>query len=68
MQSMSSVERAFQLARDGEHHSLDDVRRALDREGYNQNLISGPVLLAQLRKLMLASGARLEKQPSAPVT
>jgi hypothetical protein len=50
---MSTVERAYQLAREGPSTSLDDIRRQLEQERYgsvNAHL-SGPTIRRQLRQL-----------------
>lgn len=48
------VERAFQLARDGGHESLQSLKRALQKEGYNQidAYFSGAGLRTELARLM----------------
>ncbi|WP_445193392.1 hypothetical protein ACT009_05780 [Sphingomonas sp. Tas61C01] len=50
---LSTIERAYQLAREGPCTSLDDIRRQLDRERYASvgAHLSGPTLRRQLRQL-----------------
>lgn len=51
--AQSTVERAYQLAREGPCASLDDIRRQLEQERYgsvNAHL-SGPTIRRQLRQL-----------------
>ena len=51
--AVSTVERAYQLAREGPSTSLDDIRRQLEQERYgsvNAHL-SGPTIRRQLRQL-----------------
>ncbi len=53
VRTLSTVERAYQLAREGPSTCLDDIRRQLERERYasvNAHL-SGPTLRRQLRQL-----------------
>jgi hypothetical protein len=45
----SAVERAFELAGSGEVQSIDRLGRALRREGYAMDVLTGPLLLKQLR-------------------
>ncbi|HVF94775.1 MAG TPA: hypothetical protein VM900_10720 [Sphingomonas sp.] len=51
--ALSTIERAYQLAREGPCTSLDDIRRQLDRERYASvgAHLSGPTLRRQLRQL-----------------
>jgi hypothetical protein len=44
MQRMTSMERAFHLARSGRFTTLTEVVTTLDREGYSANQIQGPLL------------------------
>lgn len=52
--TVSAVERAFQLAKSGEFASIVDIRKRLNAEGYSVAVITGGVLLKQLRTLMKA--------------
>jgi hypothetical protein len=47
----TALERAFEIARAGQCHSIEDIRRQLQQEGYNQYQIQGPVLGRQLSEL-----------------
>lgn len=59
---LSTIERAYELARDGPCTSLDDIRRQLDRERYASvgAHLSGPTLRRQLRQLCQA---RMKPKP-----
>jgi hypothetical protein len=48
------VERAYQLARTGSHDSLQSLKKALQKEGYNQidAYFSGTGLRGELARLM----------------
>jgi hypothetical protein len=64
---VSALERAFQLARSGQTASIDDIRKRLKREGYEENAVDGgPSLAAQLRKLIREAGERRGDQTVAP--
>lgn len=52
---ISTLERAFQLARSGEHSSVEGIKRQLKAEGYDWNLPHGPHLNKQLRELIRAA-------------
>jgi len=53
MQTQTTLERAFSLARSGSCAGLDDIRRILKRERFDQveGHLSGPSLGKQLRAL-----------------
>ena len=56
---ISTVERAFQLAREGACHSINDIRERLLREGY-ANVLShtaGVSIKKQLKAILAARGA-----------
>jgi hypothetical protein len=55
MQRMTSMERAFHLARSGRFTTLTEVVTTLDREGYSANQIQGPLLKRQLTDLIKAA-------------
>jgi hypothetical protein len=60
---VSPLERAFQLARSGRVAKVDDLRKRLRQEGYDESVMDGgPLLKSQLRKLI--KGAHFE--PGAP--
>jgi uncharacterized protein (DUF2461 family) len=44
----SALERAFELAGSGTCTCVEDIRRQLAREGFDQNQIAGPRLTRQL--------------------
>lgn len=46
----STIERAFELAASVEVTSLDQLNRVLNKEGYSTTMLSGPLLLKQLRQ------------------
>ena len=47
---LTSLERAFALARTGEYAGVADIRRKLREEGYDTVQLAGPVLMKQLRE------------------
>jgi hypothetical protein len=53
----SVVERAFQLARDGKCHNMDELRATLKAERYESidNHLAGPSIRRQLQVLLKAS-------------
>lgn len=52
---LTSLERAFQLAKSGNCATIEDIRRALRSEGYGTEQIVGPALLRQLRSIVATS-------------
>jgi len=50
---ITTVERAFQLARSGKYTTLRRLKIALNREGYYGNDIQGPLLSRQLMRTMI---------------
>ena len=59
---VAALERAFQLARSGQVTRIDEIRKQLRREGYDDRVVEGGrSLLSQLRGLIKA--ARLEPGP-----
>jgi hypothetical protein len=54
-QRMTTMERAFHLARSGRFSRLDDVITSLNREGYSASQIQGPLLKRQLTGLIKAA-------------
>jgi hypothetical protein len=52
---MTTMERAFHLARSGRFSTLDDVITSLNREGYSASQIQGPLLKRQLTGLIKAA-------------
>jgi hypothetical protein len=59
MQRMTSMERAFHLARSGRFTTLTEMVTTLDREGYSANQIQGPLLKRQLTGLIKAARPEL---------
>jgi hypothetical protein len=56
---VSALERAFQLARSGQAASIDDIKKRLKREGYEEKAVDGgPSLARQLRKLISEASER----------
>lgn len=49
---MTTLERAFQLAKSGGCKTIEELRKALREEGYSTSHIMGPSLTKQLRALM----------------
>ena len=67
MQRMTSMERAFHLARSGRFTTLTEVVTTLDREGYSANQIQGPLLKRQLTGLIKAARPeQLDRDPRRP--
>lgn len=56
--SLSTVERAFQLARTGTCHSVVEIRRRLHVEGYDgvHGHLNGSTIQRQLREALAARG------------
>jgi hypothetical protein len=54
-QRMTTMERAFHLARSGRFACLTEVVTTLDREGYSASQIQGPLLKRQLTGLIKAA-------------
>ena len=48
----TALERAFELAASGKYSKVYEVRRALRAEGYPDEALTGPTLVAQLRALI----------------
>ena len=66
MQRLTSMERAFHLARSGRFTTLTEVVTTLDREGYSANQIQGPLLKRQLTGLIKAARPEpLDREPLA---
>jgi hypothetical protein len=55
MQRMTTMERAFHLARSGTFTCLTEIVTTLDREGYSSSQIQGPILKRQLTGLIKAA-------------
>lgn len=63
---MTTLERAFQLARSGQYSGITEILKSLKREGYATDQIQGQVLKRQLTKLIRA--ARPEDRDKAKFT
>jgi hypothetical protein len=50
----SAIERAFEIAGSGEVQTIERLGQLLWREGYASNVLTGPLLLKQLRARMVA--------------
>ena len=50
--NVSALERAFALAASGRFYKVSDLRLQLHREGYNHEIVQGPVLFRQLAEVM----------------
>ena len=63
---VTAIERAFQLARSGQMATVDDIRKRLKQEGYDERVMldGGRSLTAQLRGLIktAATNAQLLKK------
>jgi hypothetical protein len=62
--SMTTIERAFFLARSGECTCVDNLIERLNREGYDGRRIQGRLLRKQLRDLIQGAIKRQPKRPS----
>ena len=51
----TALERAFELAKSGRYATSGDIKQVLNREGYAVSQITGPMLMRQLRKILVAS-------------
>ena len=58
-----AVERAFQLARSGSVRDVAEIKRAMDREGYNPREIEGKTLHGQLRVLIKTARDAIKPEP-----
>jgi len=50
--NVTSLERAFQLARNGQCKTTADIQLRLKFEGYSTDQMIGPILLKQLRTVI----------------
>ena len=55
---VTSLERAFQLARSGSVRTVHELRLALERERYDSKMVEGPSLSRQLRDVIKAALAK----------
>jgi hypothetical protein len=64
---VSALERAFQLARSGQAASIDDIKKRLKRDGYEEKAVDGgPSLAAQLRKLISEASEQKGRPKAGP--
>ena len=56
--NVSAMERAFHLARSGEHSTFSAVKKQVEREGYDGRQLAGGVLKRQLTRLAQDSSTR----------
>jgi hypothetical protein len=61
---VTALERAFQLARSGHMATVEDIKKRLRQEGYDERAVAdgGPSLTTQLRGLIRA--AAIKTQPA----
>lgn len=52
------MERAFELAESGRLHSVTEIKRTLEREGYSSAQLLGSTLMRQLRTIIHAARQR----------
>jgi len=50
--NLTSLERAFELAKSGRCRTTEEIQRALKEEGHDPKRVIGPYLMRQLRALM----------------
>jgi hypothetical protein len=64
---VTALERAFQLARSGHLATIEDIKKRLKQEGYDQRAVAdgGPSLTMQLRRLIRAAGT--DTQPAEKI-
>jgi hypothetical protein len=52
---MTSLERAFQMARSGRYASVAEIKKQLNLEGFSAAQVTGTALSRQLRELIRAA-------------
>jgi hypothetical protein len=65
---MTTLQRAFQLAKSGRVSGLSEIISAIKAEGYSANQIEGPILRRQLVDLIKTARAREKPQELAPAS
>jgi len=50
----STIERAFEIAESGDAATMERLGRMLSGEGYSMNMLTGPLLMKQLRQKIAA--------------
>lgn len=63
---VTTLERAFQMARSGQFASVADIKKQLKAEGFSLAQITGPTLGKQLKELIRAAQSEAEPQGGAP--
>ena len=68
----TAIERAFELASTGYFQRVEEIRRAVTREGYPESHLDGPFLSKQLREAIKKAreerqGARAERGELEPL-
>jgi hypothetical protein len=51
----TAIERAFELARTGRYSDVSEIKDRMRNEGYFTDTVTGPILRAQLKRLMEAA-------------
>lgn len=57
---VTPLERAFELARSGRFSNVADIKKHLQREGFETAQVTGSTLTKQLNQLMRTSGAKAD--------
>jgi hypothetical protein len=60
---LTTLERAFQLARSGQVSTITEIVKSLKRDGYSTDQIEGAVLKRQLTDLIKAARSGVSAQP-----
>jgi hypothetical protein len=64
--NFSTLERAFALAASGRFSKVSDIRLQLHREGYDYEMVQGPVLFRQLAEAMEQARRRVANRTRDP--
>ncbi len=62
----TALERAFELAKNGEATSTEHIRRILKQEGYEERQVQGRALSRQLLALIKAAAKSRTGRPQQP--
>lgn len=65
LQTQTTLERAFELARTGKCRTVTEVRLKLRSEGFDVDQITGPQLLKQLNRILGASQTDEDTSPAS---
>jgi hypothetical protein len=57
-QDVTTLERAFELAKSGNYITIEEIRQKLKAENFDRDRLVGPSLLAQLRAIMGAAQSK----------